>query len=609
MEQYKDDIEEKGLVVKILPLLTVVFAILLIITIIVFYVHQKRELKEDVSHKIHSSKKILNEDIEKDAKLLEGLIEPIVSNKELETALINKDRGKLEQIGLPIFNHLSIKYQISHFSFIDPERIIITRLHDTKLFGDKVNRYTCLLAEKTGKPSYGIELGMLGTFTLRIVAPKFSNNKLIGYIELGMDINHIVQRIKNTLEVEPYVLIKKEFLKQNDWESGMKMLGLAGDWNVLNDYVINNASAANVPESLIRIFADKNFIRQNIYLVESAKDKKHNIGYFPLLDASGKEVGFMVIADIYTHRLMDDIKSFSIASMISLFLVSLIILIFYKILSRIDKKLKYHNEQLESKVKEKTEQLQSTHEELKNFTYIVSHDLRTPLVNLTGFSSELNAGFNEVKTIIDEFINTNNISDEDRERLIYAIDKDIPESLNYITSSTVKINNMIDALLKFSRVGKTELLKEQLDINEIVKNTIKLFAHQIETLDIKITLGPLHDCIADKLSMEQIIGNLIDNAIKYRKLDRQLTLEIYSGQRADQSKKETIYYFKDNGIGIDEDKTKKIFEVFHRIENHDVQGDGLGLANLKALIGKHEGKIWCESIKDVGSTFIFTIPL
>ncbi|MBF0472141.1 MAG: HD domain-containing protein [Nitrospirae bacterium] len=343
--------KEKKLALQILPILLIVFFILFLISIVIFWTHQKRELKEEMLKKLHSSEKILDEDIEKDARFINGLIEPVTSNIQIEKALINKDHKTLQLIGEPIFKHLQTKYNITHFTFIDPQRTNIIRLHNPTLYGEKVNRYTCLQAEKTGKTSYGIELGMLGTFTLRVVEPWYRNNKLIGYIELGMDIDHIVQRIKNTIEVEPYVLIDKHLLKQDYWESGMKMLGFKGNWNMLPDYVINNSSK-NVPDSLIRIFSNMSFKQKQVYIVESSNDKKFNIGFFPLTDASGKEVGIMVITDNYTHRINDDIKAITLAIIISIIIILLIIWFFYKVLNRIDKRFDHCNNELVTKIRD-----------------------------------------------------------------------------------------------------------------------------------------------------------------------------------------------------------------------------------------------------------------
>lgn len=785
------DINKKGVCVKILPTLMIVFAALFIAAITVFYIDQRIELKEDVSLQLHSSQRILKDDLEKDTDLLMALIEPIINNKGLETALINKDRKALKQIGLPIFNRIVLKYHITHFTLIDPERINIIRYHDMDFSGEKVNRYTCIQAEKIGRTFSGLELGALGTFTLRVVTPWYLNNKLIGYIELGMDICHIVEKIKDTLKTEPYVLIDKKFLEQNSWKEGMKMLGFKSDWDTLANYVFNNASSSSVPQSIIRLFSTNNFIKQNIYLNESSKGSetsskviRHNIGFFPLLDVSGKDVGIMVIADDYTQRFRDGLRSIFLLGAINLIIIILIFKGFYKILSKIDRNLEYQNTILENTVKERTadlkkanitlesnyllqntlrkimviavedlsmddlldlilaelvklpflsegkgaiflvednndmiimkrhiglaieiqelckyvkfghclcgksaktrsvvfsdcidtehdtlfegikghghfiipilveknllgilnfylkegvkrdiyeeqflisvantiagiidrrktadqlkirsQELEQTNKELQSFTYIVSHDLRAPLVNLKGFSSELMISFDEIVSILKGFSINGHISNDDKDKLKYAIDEDIPESIKFIDSSVTKIDRMIGALLKLSRIGKSELNKEYLDINQILKSTLNLFAHQIETLNVKVTVGQLHMVNADRLSMEQIIGNLIDNAIKYRSPERPLTLNIYS-QRIE---RETIFYFEDNGIGIDENETEKIFKIFHRLESQNIEGEGLGLANVKALIEKHGGKIWCKSAKGIGSAFIFSI--
>jgi len=343
--------KEKKLVLQIMPILLIVFTALFLIVIVVFWFHQKRELNNEVLNKLHSSEKILNEDIEKDAMFIEALIEPFLSNAKLEKALINRDRHGLKLIAEPIFQHLKTKYDITHFTFIAPDRTNIIRLHDPALYGEKVNRYTAIKAEKTGKTSFGIELGLLGTFTLRVVEPWYYHQKLIGYIELGMDIDHIVQRIKKTIDVLPYVLIDKRFLQQNYWEAGRKMLEFEGNWNILPYYIINHSSK-DIPQSLIRIFSNNDFKQRNVYIVQSSSGSKHNVGFFPLIDASSKEVGIMVIIDNYTYRIMDDIKEFSLAILISLIIVLLISWFFYKFLNRIDKRFDTCNNELVTKVRD-----------------------------------------------------------------------------------------------------------------------------------------------------------------------------------------------------------------------------------------------------------------
>lgn len=256
----------------------------------------------------------------------------------------------------------------------------------------------------------------------------------------------------------------------------------------------------------------------------------------------------------------------------------------------------------EEKLQIKSHELEASSKDLETYNYITYHNMRTPLVNLTAFSGELNYCINEIKPLINKIIRDENITDDEKQRLIFTINKDMPESLNFIISSSLNINNMMKALSKLIYIGKAELKKELLDANEIIRLILQDFAQQIETLDIKITVAPLHKIFADRLSVEQIIGNLIDNAIKYRDDDRQLCLEISSEQKDS----EIIFYFKDNGIGVDEDKTEKIFDIYYRASIRDIEGYGMGLAYSRTLINRHGGKMWCKSIKGSGTTFMFS---
>ncbi|MBF0540299.1 MAG: response regulator [Nitrospirae bacterium] len=587
MDYFEDTaIEEKSLAARILPLLVIVFASLFLITVIVFFVHQKIELKQDVSLKLRSSERILNEDTIKDANLIEGLTEPIINKKELETALINKDRDALKQAGLPLFNHLSAKYNITHFTFIDPECMNIIRLHDLELYGEKVTRFTCNEAVKTGKSAFGLELGALGTFTLRVVTPWYYKDKLIGYLELGMDINHIVQRIKQTLEVEPYVLIEKSMLKQQGWESGMKMLGYKSDWNMFTNYVINNASVNSIPESIKRIFSNDNFKRKKIYLVESSNSDKHNIGYFPLTDASGKKVGFMVISDLYTHRIKDDIKAFSLAIVISLLIVLLILWVFYKVLSTIDKRLRDYNNQrklYEIKLNEAKDEAKASDRAKTEFLSNMSHEIRTPLNGIVG----------TLELLLDTTLN-----DEQKELLLIAANS--AESLQLLMDSILDIVDMTS--------GKVSALKKKFNIRDLIRNISDVFSIKAKQKGLKFSYTISDDVPKDLFSIPELIKqaltHLTDNAIKFTDSGEvQLIIKRHNESAL-------IFSIIDTGIGIPKDKFDDIFKSFVQVDMSLARkygGAGLGLAITQKIINILEGKLWVESEQGIGSRFNFII--
>lgn len=247
-------------------------------------------------------------------------------------------------------------------------------------------------------------------------------------------------------------------------------------------------------------------------------------------------------------------------------------------------------------------ELRATNEELKSFVYSVSHDLRAPLVNVKGFSVELERTLREALELIEKFVH--GFPEEQRNKLHQLLRKEVPEAVEFIGSSIDRMDGLISALLKLSRYGGRELRMEPLDMTVLTRFLLETLAHQIEQKRAIVTIGTLPVVVADNMAMEQIMGNLLDNALKYLEPGRAGELEI----TAEQTEKETIFRVKDNGRGIAENDISKIFEIFRRAGKQNVPGEGMGLSYVKALVRRHGGRIWCDSELGKGSTFSFTIP-
>lgn len=256
----------------------------------------------------------------------------------------------------------------------------------------------------------------------------------------------------------------------------------------------------------------------------------------------------------------------------------------------------------EEQLKRYAAQLEHSNEELKQFTYIVSHDLRAPLVNLKGFAAELHSAVEVIGPAIKAALPH---LDEGQQRAVsMALQEDIPEALSFIESSVTRMDRFINALLELSRLGRRQLNLERIDMQALVKTTLKTLAHQIEARGVKVSLGALPKVVADRTSMEQIIGNLLDNAVKYLDPDRPGAIVI----TAERDRDETTFRIRDNGRGIAEADLDKVFAPFRRAGREDLPGEGMGLPSVQALVRRHSGRIWCESELGVGTTFIFTIP-
>jgi PAS domain S-box-containing protein len=246
-------------------------------------------------------------------------------------------------------------------------------------------------------------------------------------------------------------------------------------------------------------------------------------------------------------------------------------------------------------------ELAQSNEEIKRFAYIVSHDLRAPLVNLKGFAAELRSALAVLRPAFDDLLPQLNAPQ--RQAAATALHQDVPEALDFIESSVDRMDRFINALLKLSRLGRRDLRLEPVDMNAVVQAILKTLAHQIEDRQVRVRVEPLPEVIADRTSMEQIMGNILDNAVKYLEPNRPGEITITAQRDFEQ----TTFHIRDNGRGIAQADMDKVFAPFRRAGRQDVPGEGMGLSYVQALVRRHGGQIGCESEPGVGTTFTFSI--
>jgi PAS domain S-box-containing protein len=259
--------------------------------------------------------------------------------------------------------------------------------------------------------------------------------------------------------------------------------------------------------------------------------------------------------------------------------------------------------QAEAKLQAYSDELQEINDDLKSFAYIVSHDLRAPLVNIKGFSEELIHGIKELSPLLEKYLS--GFERTEQQKFSEVLQKDIPDALKFIGSSVNRMDNLINAVLKMSRAGRRNLNPEPIITRELVQNIVQSLAHQIEARNITVMIHVLPDAVTDKTALEQIFGNLLDNAIKYLDPGRVGAIDV-SGEHNDA---DVIFHIRDNGRGIAKEDINRAFEIFRRVGKQDVPGEGLGLAYVKTVIRSLGGHIWCESELGVGSIFSFSLPV
>ncbi|MBI5380474.1 MAG: PocR ligand-binding domain-containing protein [Opitutae bacterium] len=240
--------------------------------------------------------------------------------------------------------------------------------------------------------------------------------------------------------------------------------------------------------------------------------------------------------------------------------------------------------------------------ELENVLYTASHDLRSPLLNIQGFSRRLAQACEDLRGLLAQ----PDLPAGPRDAATPIIQEQIPKALHFIRSGVDKMETLIGGLLRISRLGQVTLHLQTLDMNQLVQRTVAAGAFQIQEAGATIEVLPLPTCTGDATLLSQAFSNLIDNALKYRHADRAPRIRI-SGQIAGER---VIYCVADNGIGIAPEHLEKIWELFRRLHpTGTTGGEGLGLTIVRRIVERHDGHVWVESAPGEGSRFLLALPL
>ena len=265
--------------------------------------------------------------------------------------------------------------------------------------------------------------------------------------------------------------------------------------------------------------------------------------------------------------------------------------------------LRLLNDTLEDQVSIRTADLSRANEEIQRFAYIVSHDLRSPLVNVMGFTAELQAATAPLADLIDraEAAAPDIVTEEAR----LAAREDLPEAIGFIRTSTQKMDRLINAILKLSREGRRVIAPEPIDLGAILDGIAGSMRHVIEDRGVTLTIEPPFPAvISDRLAVEQILSNLIENATKYSQPGRPGRITVTAGDHAGR----VVVAVADNGRGIDPRDHQRVFDLFRRSGQQDQPGEGIGLAHVRALAYRLGGRIDLESTLGEGATFRLNLP-
>ena len=591
------------------------FIILIIVVGFILSYFQNQEFDREFKAQIFESEEDFIDLENQGIRALSSALEVILQDEYLKEIYLEKDRDKLYNQALPLFQELKFNQDITHFYFHLPNGENFLRVHNKDIFGDQVTRFTFEKAKDTENIGAGIELGKTA-FALRVVKPYYQGKELIGYVELGQEIDSFLENLKRGKNNEFVVIVEKRHLDKEDWASVRRSVSLRNNWEDLEDHVfISGTTQLNLPcfrtENVDKILESEEVLEDEVI-----EEIPFICGGFPIIDAGDREVGaiFAVIdttpIDFFLQRMR------YVFIVLSLLLILGLIGIGFFITKKITKpitKLNYAATEIQKKdfkvrtniktgdelqqlgetFNETAKVLQNMDNEYKRlekakteFLSITSHELRSPMTPMRGQLEMLMQGY------------------------FGKLNPKQKKAVDIVLRNSYKLDNILRDLLEVSRIEagrlKFRFVKSNLTnhTNEVI-NEMKDFMPE-KKIKIIGDFEKLPVIKVDPDKIMQILRILISNAIKFSPENTKIIVgtKLSNGQ--------ILFNVKDEGIGIKPQDQKRVFEPFFQAEQTMYRkhgGTGLGLTIVKGLVETQGGKIWLKSEVGKGTTFYFTVLL
>ncbi len=521
---------------------------------------------------------LISRSIERERHKMKGKLRLLLGDDDLMAAFVARQRDKLADKASPVMSTLRDQ-GFTHFYFIDPKLKVFFRAHQPERHGDTLKRATARKAQRTMQPASGIEMGVLGTLTLRVVAPLSIDGKPEGFIELGKELTSIVHEVHQDIDVQALLAMHKSDLSQTSWQEGAVLSGYHYAWQSFADYAVMDHE--HELDLAAYAAAIKLALAGNIERWHEVNGTSVSVSAQPLkILSGGQDIMLVALRDVSDLIASYHQRQTQTAYLLALLLLIGIVLI-WAAMARADRRLYTYHAEMERAVAERTAELSASNHELESFAYAVSHDLRAPLRTMDGFSEAL-------------------LQD-------YAMELDAQGAhfLERIRAGSQRMAQMIDALLRLSRVSRREMALEAVSLSEICTKSLQNLHQQQPEREMESHVQPDVRVMGDWMLLSIALENLLSNAWKFTAGRHPAQIEFGAERRQG----ELVCWIKDNGAGFDPAYADKLFGAFQRLHTQDeFEGIGIGLATVQRIVSRHAGRVWAEGSPDQGATFFMAFP-
>ncbi len=380
----KKDAPIKAIRFRLLLPLAIITLLLIGLSSAALLITQQRNQQQLNQHLINDANSSLKLSLKRKSSMISSITAALLNNPQLPIAMQEQDREQLLSLTSSVFQNLRDKYSITHLYFHRPDLTNLVRIHKPDKFGDTIERFTALTAKQTGKTTWGVELGPLGTFTLRVVQPVYAENNIIGFIEMGQEVEEILNLINKRLGVELLVTFHKQYLERKQWESGIKMLGRNSKWDRYKTEILSYSTISSHHSELDPyIHGEKKYTHRKFTNQIHFANKSWRMANLPLKDVAGTEVGELIILHDITASKAAFTRLATITTGLALILFACLSSLYNLVLRRTDRRI--YNQQ--KTLHEKTIEWEKTFHAIPDIVLILDKNFHIIQINQAGLDA------------------------------------------------------------------------------------------------------------------------------------------------------------------------------------------------------------------------------
>lgn len=536
---------------------------------------------QDIAERTAAVEKLFVQKLDKDTNLMIATLRAMMTNQSIERAFRDLDRPALSRHMGALFANLRDKHHITHLYFTGPDLINLYRFHSPEEFGDEIGRLTTIKARDRQDAEHGLELGALGTLTLRLVMPWRRDDRVIGYLEIGEEIEHLIGEIKEGLTVDMLVLVDKRMVSLQQWQRGQALMQRKGDWGRF----ATHATLAQTTNRPLAALDDR--ILQRLLAGRSAEIDENgrslHLAAVPLKDAGQRHIGdLVVIRDITALK---SAFNWSIVAVTAISLLSAIgvLGVFYLALDRVERDYRRQHDLEHQLLRVNAEygrilQLEKL-SALGTMVGSIAHQLNNPLVGVVNLAQLAERG----------------VDDPQRTR----------ELLGEIRSAGEDCRSFVKRMLAFSKVSSFE--SKPTPIAALIEDTVLLF-RQTETrhLPVEVKLPDQAVVLAvDPILLRHALFNLLVNAAQATSNDSAIVISLEREVDPARGVPGWSLAVSDRGRGMPPEVMEKIFVPFYTTRS---DGTGLGLPVVQHVALLHGGQVNVSSEAGHGTRIAIWLP-